>query len=68
MIGYKITDQTGKHLDGGQTRTQVAAAVQRLLQDDRIILPPLPRAGRMVVMVLPIGRYVGVTSLHITQV
>jgi hypothetical protein len=68
MIGYRITDQNGRHLDGGQTRTQVVNAIHRLLNDDRVSVPRLPKAGRTAIIALPIGKYLGVNELWIKQV
>ena len=65
---YKITDQTGRHLDSGSTRKQVLAAVQRLLSDTEITLPRMPQVGKQIVLALPIGKYVGVSELRIAVV
>jgi len=68
MIGYVITDGAGRKLDGGQTRAQVVAAVQRLLSDMNVVIPKLPKAGYTVVLALPIGKYLGVDQLRIQKV
>lgn len=65
---YKITDQDGRHLDGGQTRHQVVSAVQRLLSDNTVKLPRLPKVGQCVVIALPVGKYLGVNVLKITTI
>lgn len=68
MIGYTVTDQLGQLLGSGQTRAQVVRVVQRLLSDDHYKMPRLPKAGHTLIIALPVGKYIGVSELHIKQV
>lgn len=53
---YVITDTTGAHLGGGQTREQVKRELHRLdAWRPGEPLPPLPRFGRSLYLVQPIA-------------